>query len=193
MNVGIVADHLARRIRESPIFDSPWPYLCLENALPDDAYHELLQKRDKARLCCSEVRAMRTSDFEAGKRRWRDELPQSELVRIFKSYRLGQALIEKLGFHGSPIVRLACDEPGYSLGVHSDLDVKAGTFQLYLTEQEVEGYGTVLHHPETKEKAIQLPFRPNTALVFRRSDTSFHSVDEVTGPDRWSLIVPYFL
>jgi len=87
-------------------------------------------------------------------------------------------------------------EPDYSLGPHTDLRSKMATCLLYMPERAgLEHLGTTLYVPKQKGFTSDgarhldpadfnavgvLPFAPNTAVLFARTDRTFHGVEPFT-------------
>lgn len=97
-----------------------------------------------------------------------------------------------------PIPILTRDVPGYEIGIHPDTRSKAMTIQLYLPrDRSIEHVGTVFHRrlgEDRFERAVRLPFAPNSGYAFAVGDT-YHSVDRL-GPEvrtRDSILLTYFL
>ena len=89
-------------------------------------------------------------------------------------------------------------EKDYYLGPHTDRFEKIATCIFYFPERDdVEGLGTSLYRPKQDgftcrgmvhhafdqfEKIGQIPFRPNSAFIFARTDTGFHAVEPIGEP-----------
>jgi hypothetical protein len=87
-------------------------------------------------------------------------------------------------------------EPGYQLGVHTDMGWKVITAIFYVPEPGDEAaLGTALYLPRDGRFACDgsrhydpagfvqvatVPYRPNTALIFARGDRTFHGVEPCT-------------
>lgn len=98
-----------------------------------------------------------------------------------------------------PIPILTRDVPGYEIGIHPDTRSKAMTIQLYLpSDRSIEHTGTVFHRRNAAgefERALQMPFAPNTGYAFAVAEDTWHSVDTL-GPEvhtRDSILLTYFL
>jgi hypothetical protein len=98
-----------------------------------------------------------------------------------------------------PIPILTRDVPGYKIGIHPDTRSKAMTIQLYLPgDRSIEHVGTVFHKrtgDKAYERALQMPFAPNSGYAFAVGDDTYHSVDTL-GPEvrtRDSILLTYFL
>jgi hypothetical protein len=105
---------------------------------------------------------------------------------------------EKIGVYPIPI--LLRDQPGYRIGIHSDVAKKAITVQFYLPDDESQrNIGTVFHEDNQGEGALrttQMPFMPATGYAFPVALTkSWHSAATTTEQDgeRRSMMVTYYV
>lgn len=105
---------------------------------------------------------------------------------------------EKVGLYPIPI--LLRDQPGYRIGIHSDVATKAITVQYYLPSNGSQrNIGTIFHEGETgpeAEKTTQMPFMPATGYAFPVSLTkSWHSAASTTDKDgeRVSMMITYYV
>jgi hypothetical protein len=89
------------------------------------------------------------------------------------------------------------DFAGYKIGPHTDSPVKVITVLFYLAKDEsMLTAGTSIyapkkkgftckggpHYPSNKFKLLQtMPYKPNTAFAFLKTDNSFHGVEPCTG------------
>ncbi|HEY0383573.1 MAG TPA: hypothetical protein VGC72_15390 [Candidatus Elarobacter sp.] len=87
-------------------------------------------------------------------------------------------------------------EPGYSLGVHTDMPWKVLTAVFYVPERgDTNALGTALYVPRDPgfacngsrhydpagfQHVATVPYRPNTAFIFARGDRTFHGVEPCT-------------
>lgn len=176
--------HVALRISSSPLVEEPWPHIVIRDVLPVLVYNVLETAAPAVPLGAA----------VAG-RRYRLVNPTfSPAVAAFESELVLHALEAKLGFRGFPWPRLVHDLEGYEYRNHTDIYTKAGTLQLYLTPEHVPGYGTRLHRrlallPE--DEVSEVPYSPNVAYAFKRTEVSFHSTGQVGVLPRRSLLVPY--
>jgi hypothetical protein len=128
--------------------------------------------------------------------------PEMELAfkRKFRSAleeRFGKK-VEKIGLYPIPI--LLRDQPGYRIGIHSDVKKKAITVQFYLPADERQRHiGTIFHESnsgEGAERTTQMPFMPASGYAFPVSLTkSWHSAATTTPKDgeRVSMMVTYYV
>jgi hypothetical protein len=105
---------------------------------------------------------------------------------------------EKIGVYPIPI--LLRDQPGYRIGIHSDVKKKAITVQFYLPVDDSQRHiGTIFHESNSgdgAEKTTQMPFLPSSGYAFPVSLTkSWHSAAATTPEDgeRVSMMVTYYV
>jgi hypothetical protein len=105
---------------------------------------------------------------------------------------------EKIGVYPIPI--LLRDQPGYRIGIHSDVKKKAITVQFYLPNDVSQRHiGTIFHESKTgkgAERTTQMPFMPSTGYAFPVALTkSWHSAAATTAEDgeRVSMMVTYYV
>jgi len=105
---------------------------------------------------------------------------------------------EKVGLYPIPI--LLRDQPGYRIGIHSDVATKAITVQFYLPRDDKQrNIGTIFHEGDTGEAAertTQMPFMPSTGYAFPVSLTkSWHSAASTSEKDgeRVSMMITYYV
>ena len=99
-----------------------------------------------------------------------------------------------------PIPILLRDQPGYRIGIHSDVKKKAITVQFYLPSDSSQRHvGTIFHESDTgpgAERITQMPFMPSSGYAFPVSLTkSWHSAATTTSKDgeRVSMMVTYYV
>jgi hypothetical protein len=195
------------------VFD-PESYSALLDAMPDRRFYHELSHRDAMRTDGSSTRLRLYLYPEllwrlpARQRRvWMPiarALCSRKLQEAFKrkfrtvlEQRFGKPA-ERIGLYPVPI--LLRDQPGYRIGIHSDVKSKAITVQYYLPIDESQRHiGTVFHEGETgdmAEKATPLPFMPATGYAFPVALTkSWHSAPLTTEADgeRVSMMVTYYV
>ncbi len=106
--------------------------------------------------------------------------------------------VERLGVYPIPI--LLRDQPGYRIGIHSDVAKKAITVQFYVPRDTSQrGIGTIFHEGDKGAAAMrttQMPFMPATGYAFPVALTkSWHSAATSTEQDgeRVSMMVTYYV
>lgn len=106
--------------------------------------------------------------------------------------------IDMLSFYPIPI--LVCDEPGYRIGIHTDVLSKVITVQFYLPRGLQQRHmGTIFHHGREGEAAARtktMPFAPGSGYAFAVVQReSWHSVAKTTEADgdRYSIMLTYYV
>lgn len=153
-------------------------------------YPELLRRLPEAqrRVWMPLAEALCSTDLElAFKRKFRRALEE----------RFGKPA-EQLGVYPIPI--LLRDQPGYRIGIHSDVKKKAVTVQFYLPQDESQRHiGTIFHESnkgEGAERTTQMQFLPSSGYAFPVSLTkSWHSAAATKAEDgeRVSMMVTYYV
>ena len=105
---------------------------------------------------------------------------------------------EKIGIYPVPI--LLRDQPGYRIGIHSDVPSKAITVQFYLPRDSRQRHiGTIFHEGKKgslARRTKQMAFMPSSGYAFPVSRTrSWHSAATVTEADgeRVTMMVTYYV
>lgn len=191
----------------------PATYDALLTAMPDRRFYHELRHRDALRPDGSSTR-LRLYLYpellrglpEPQRRAWLPvarALCSSELQQAFKSKfraalerRFGKP-VERIRLYPVPI--LLRDQPGYRIGIHSDVPKKAITVQFYLPRDGSQRHvGTIFHEGETGEQAertTQMPFIPASGYAFPVTEKkSWHSAAPTTERDgeRVSMMVTYY-
>ena len=153
-------------------------------------YPELLAQlpAEQKRMWLPVARALCSRELElAFKRKFRRALEE----------RFGKPA-EKIGVYPIPI--LLRDQPGYRIGIHSDVAKKAITVQFYLPRDEKQrSIGTIFHesdHGAGSKRTTQMPFLPASGYAFPVSLTkSWHSAATTSAGDgeRVSMMVTYYV
>ena len=153
-------------------------------------YPELLRRlsEEQRRVWLPVAQALCSKELElAFKRKFRRALEE----------RFGKRA-EKIGVYPVPI--LLRDQPGYRIGIHSDVRKKAITVQFYLPRDDRQRHiGTIFHESNEgpgAERTTQMPFMPSTGYAFPVSLTkSWHSAATTAPEDgeRVSMMVTYYV
>jgi hypothetical protein len=105
---------------------------------------------------------------------------------------------ESIGMYPVPI--LLRDQPGYRIGIHSDVPKKAITVQFYLPADEGQrDIGTIFHEGDkgsAAKRTTRMPFMPASGYAFPVSLTkSWHSAATSSEKDgeRVSMMVTYYV
>lgn len=192
----------------------PGEYEALLAAMPDQRFYHHLMHKDAVRDDGSSTRLRMYLYPELVKRlpakQKRVWLPiartlcSKQLERAFKhkfravlEERFGKP-VDKVGLYPVPI--LLRDQPGYRIGIHSDVPKKAITVQFYLPQDASQrGIGTIFHEArdgEGAERTTQMQFMPATGYAFPVSLTkSWHSAATTGEADgeRVSMMVTYYV
>ena len=192
----------------------PGAYNSLLAAMPDRRFYHDLKHHDAVRQDGTSTRLrmylypeLITRLPEGQRRAWMPiarTLCSKELELAFKrkfrrslEQRFGKPA-EKIGVYPIPI--LLRDQPGYRIGIHSDVKKKAITVQFYLPVDDSQRHiGTIFHESnsgEDAEKTTQMPFMPSSGYAFPVSLTkSWHSAAATTPQDgeRVSMMVTYYV
>lgn len=195
------------------VLDGP-SYQALLDALPEPHFYHGLMHQDAVRKDGSSTRLRmylypelldRLPDEQ--RRAWipvAEALCSPELELAFKrkfrralEERFGKA-VENIGIYPVPI--LLRDQPGYRIGIHSDVRKKAITVQFYLPRDASQRHiGTIFHESNSgpgAERTTQMPFMPASGYAFPVSlTTSWHSAAATSAEDgeRVSMMVTYYV
>jgi hypothetical protein len=202
---------LLHTLKSAAIVDQPWPHCVLDCVFPEEFYLRMLSHLPTNMQRFNQHRSFYWLDYGPAVR------PSGVMKRpivtdFWDEFRatmldeLWMALEDKFAVvgrdMGSAIVQ---DIPGYELGPHTDTPDKlmTGTFYLPETDEDVD-CGTVLYRgskPDSAgsshrlgpefEEIVTIPYVPNSALFFVRTDWTYHGVNP-TQVDRWSLVVDLF-
>ena len=192
----------------------PATYAALLDAMPDRRFYHELEHRDALR---PDGRSTRLRMYLYPELLWRLPAEQRRnwlpVAKALCSQRLQDAFkrkfrtsleerfrkpVEQVGLYPVPI--LLRDQPGYRIGIHSDVGSKAITVQFYLPKDESQRHiGTIFHEGESgelAERTTQMPFIPATGYAFPVSLTkSWHSAAQTSDLDgeRVSMMVTYYV
>lgn len=223
---GTVRESLVAAVERSEVRGEPFDHISMEHVLDEANYAALLEAMPDRRFYheLSHVDAMRSDGSSTRLRLYlypellrglpdnqrgvwmpvAQALCSAELQRTFKE-KFRRALehrfdkpIEDLRLYPVPI--LLRDQPGYRIGIHSDVPTKAITVQFYLpADASQRDIGTIFHAGESRAEAkrtTQMPFLPATGYAFPVSKTaSWHSAAQTTAADgeRVSMMVTYYV
>ena len=192
----------------------PATYQALLAAMPDRRFYHDLVHRDAMRVDGSSTRLRMYLYPELLRKLPREQreawmpvakaLCSKELELAFKrkfrralEERFGKPA-EKIGMYPIPI--LLRDQPGYRIGIHSDVKKKAITVQFYLPGDESQRHiGTIFHESDKgvgAKRTTQMPFMPASGYAFPVSLTkSWHSAATTAAKDgeRVSMMVTYYV
>ncbi|HKU92603.1 MAG TPA: hypothetical protein VJP82_04575 [Sphingomicrobium sp.] len=223
---GSVRESLVAAIERSELQSDPFDHITMQRLFDDSNYAALLAAMPDRGFYheLSHVDAMRSDGSstrlrlylypellqglpDSQRRVWMpvaQALCSDDLVRAFKQ-KFRRALenrfekpVERLRLYPVPI--LLRDQPGYRIGIHSDVSTKAITVQFFLpADASQRDIGTIFHAGESgaaAERTTQMPFLPATGYAFPVSKTaSWHSAAQTTAADgeRVSMMVTYYV
>lgn len=185
--------HLLRAIENAPLHTEPFPHLILSDIWPADLYGQLRANLPKKYHSISKVRNLKgypqrsvaeLNDFWQG--------VESEL----RAGQLISAVCEKFGISAEGLtdeVLLIRDKPTYAIGPHTDSTAKVISALFYLAGDEQHAHlGTSIYRPRAKkftceggphypfakfQRVQTVPYLPNTAFIFLKTNHSFHGVE----------------
>lgn len=213
-------------VERSAVRHDPFDHLYMENILDAPSYRALLEALpDRARFndllhpdaLRPDGSSTRLRMYLYPEMLWR--LPAAErrawlpIARLLTSDALRDAFrnkfraaleerfgrpVETIGLYPVPI--LLRDQPGYRIGLHSDVATKAITVQFYLPRDESQRHlGTLFHKSDSgpdAEEVTRMPFLPASGYAFPVASTkSWHSARTV-GPEdgeRVTMMITYYV
>jgi hypothetical protein len=226
-------EHVSKRIGLTPINTDPFDHCIVDNVFPQDILKALddywpsddvLESLGKTGRATSD--AYKERQVMLFEERFLEKLAPQQLefwkgmANIAMSRKAIMACIQK--FHSviqprlnelgrdaeiRPYLSVVSDRTGYSIGPHTDTQVRLFSMLFYLsTDSKYLNFGTSFYTPKDPNKErfhrahypfsdfnlhSSVDYRPNRLLVFPRSDKSFHGVETVLlgGCDRRLLIV----
>lgn len=216
-----VERYVSERIRAAPLALGPFPHLVVRNIFPEDFYQAMLGSFPPEEFLPSLEQDRGTQGyperFTLGlqpKRLRRVPEPLrtfwTELAGWMLSERFLRGVMnkfrpyvsERFPGHKELSIRsealLVSDRTGYSLGPHTDSQVKVISLLFYLPKDDsLAAHGTSLYVPleegftcpggphygfDQFRRVASVPFLPNTMLAFAKSETSFHGVETIREP-----------
>lgn len=202
--LGYVIDQVGRK----PITFDPWPHLAVEEIFPPQVYSDLVRYRADAKKDLFVL----NPQLPNRKLQWIDKI-ENDFWALFAKHllrpELSNYLMEKFALPPGTRseAQIINDQPGYELGVHTDIPEKKLTGLFYLpggadrqdestvllTSKSGLECGGMTNHPMSNdfEIKVQIPYIPNTALFFPRTNWSFHAVRK-TRAERWLIAYDIF-
>ena len=186
--------HLLSAFDVAPILSDPFPHCYVENVFTSEAYADLLANMPKDYVEISKSRSVKGYPLRFTAQ------PSSEIWRsLYRNLRDGafkKSLCEKFGIEGWDGYEDECllirDHAGYQIGPHTDSPAKIITVLFYMPKDELPAAGTSLYVPKRSDFTCKggphypskdfdlvktMPFRPNSAFAFLKTDNSFHGVE----------------
>lgn len=180
--------HVLNAIEKATLKLEPFPYFYVENVLPDDVYLDLLSSLPSISYKpIQEVRGL-----NGYPERFVGNMERPEWMACLKNALLKKFGIKDFGFTDEHL--LINDKAGYHIGPHTDVPARILSAILYLTDKPKDGLGTYVYTPKEKgftckvgkhfadstdfDKHFYAEYKPNSMLVFMRTDNSFHGVEK---------------
>lgn len=200
-------DIMLKSIKNAPMESDPFPYVYVENVFSDELYKQILDELP------DEYESLEKARNTKG---YKDRFvanPKSDFWKSIESMlcdgRLMSLLCDKFGIQNEGFtndIALIRDQNGYQIGPHTDHPKKVFSALFYLPKDESQiNAGTSLYVPKQAgfecdkgghyslgrfKKVATVPFKPNSLLVFLRSNKSFHGVEKYQGDD-WRNVLLY--
>jgi FkbM family methyltransferase len=182
-----------KSFQDSPVINEPFDYMFVEDVFPDGVYSKILKEIDKVPYIAIE----KSRNLKGYPERFTGNLSTKyfkELKQELLSGKLKNLICEKFNLEGEfkEDLLLIHDKIGYKIPPHTDTPKKVISALFYLPKDDsaIEE-GTTLYVPKKEnfvcEKGIHynfedfteirtLPYTPNSVLIFKRTDNSFHGV-----------------
>jgi FkbM family methyltransferase len=184
----------------TPVSTKPFPWLYAENVFPEAQYQEMLRRLPTMWTEISKSRPVKgyPQRFTAVP----DDPYWQMLFAKMRDGTLKRMLCQTFGVPDADTLTDECllvrDYPGYSIGPHTDSPKKVITALIYLPEDgSMTEAGTSIYAPRDPEfrckggphyefgddfkRVRTMPYQPNSAFVFLKTDNSFHGVEPCAG------------
>lgn len=232
-------NHLLLAVEQAALHSAPFPHLLIRDIFPPSVYAALLKQmppraafentgnRQKKNVRVATKRyKYRLNDLwlprlpAESRRLWQDirealssdALKEAVFTRLSGplALRFGVAETETAGIPAFPLPELICDEDGYSITPHPDVDEKIATLQIALPQDDSQAHlGTELYArsrnpwhwllaPRGFRQGARVPFLPNSAFAFcvlnLPAQKTWHGRSTVRsrGKDRFHLLHFWF-
>lgn len=189
--------YVLQKIEDAEIIKNPFPHLLIRDILPKQDYEELINTLPKS----IDYLPLETRGTKGYPERSYHTAPP--MLSWMTRGKLRDALDRKFGLtpSSSDEILLLRDRQGYKIPPHTDTPAKAVTMLVYL---DVDHHGTTLYKPKKKgftdPEGMHHPFEQftavktasaslNSALIFARTDTSFHGVPPYPGPGERNILL----
>lgn len=188
--------HVLEKIINAPMRDYPFPHIILHDVFRKDEYEEIMRELPLD----SKYKPLEARGTKGYPERSTHHVPSQ--LSWMTNGRLRKALDEKFGVQSvSDEAIFLRDKPGYKITPHTDTPAKAVTMLVYLGEAR---HGTTLYTPKKKgfadKKGLHHKFEdfneyatadgaPNTAIIFARTDNSFHGTKPWKGPGNRDILL----
>lgn len=190
--IEIEGDHnLASKVQLTAMNLEPFNYLYIEDLFTEKEYKQIISSMPEDYTEIEKSRGARGYPL-----RYTANVPWENIKEALRSGRFRRSLLSKFGIQDQKYftedILLIRDLPGYQITPHTDTLSKVLTVLIYLPENEDSiDEGTSIFIPKIEgfkcnsgkhysfdgfTEVFRAPFKPNSALVFARTDDSFHGV-----------------
>tara|TARA_B100000745_G_scaffold285520_1_gene220819 strand:- start:199 stop:885 length:687 start_codon:yes stop_codon:yes gene_type:complete len=192
--------YLMRRISEGERIEDPWPSIHATDIFTDEFYNRMLDNfppKEEFEQCkdfsYERYRLPIGRDYEKYDIVWK-ELSEILTSPELKHYLLSQFKIPRVNLEKTctSYPQLVRDVAGYKIYPHPDSSAKLLTFTMYMPRdksrpdigmwinewgKKVDLFNRAEYTLENYPKVRQIPYIPNSCVIFPVSKYSFHSVD----------------
>lgn len=194
-NNGNLFAHTINQIKNAKVFSQPFPHIFIENVFEPSLYNELISNFPDNYTEIEKTRGTRgypkrfTTDTNSGI--WH------QISEVMKFGEFKKAICEKFKLPDdqqyTEDVLLIRDKPGYQITPHTDTPHKVISALFYFPKDESDfSAGTNMYTPNKKgfmcsdgkhypfdqfKKIKSFPYKPNSVLIFLRTNNSFHGVE----------------
>lgn len=209
-----ITDHIAKKVLGAKVNTEPFKFFVVKNLIPNKYYQVLIKnlpelkfyeplmhrhtlikgKPTRFELSLSHKNGLSTlSDFFPG-----STIP-IEIIGVLRSEWFKNLVLEKFesSLDVTPYLHLYKDMAGFNLPPHTDIVEKAITFGWYLPgdcKHSESGLKLFRKKGLEFEAFWTIPYEPNTAFAFLRSDSSWHGATHhpCVSYDRNSLFITFY-
>lgn len=185
---------IGKKVEDAVMDLEPFNYLYIEDILPSYIYRLMIEE-----MPTNYEEIEKTRGTKGYPKRFTAKLEGNIWRHVEQQLKDGffkKALLDKFGIEDRGFVEdvlLVRDLPGYKIPPHTDSTSKIITVLIYLPQDEsFTREGTSMFVPKKKgftckdgrhykfedfKKVKTIPFKPNSAFIFARTDNSFHGVE----------------
>jgi hypothetical protein len=206
-----ILDRLVNKIIAAPIDPAPSDNIYMENVFEPTIYQQILNRlpaddiyhfidhpdamlpdgtRTRKLLDLTDASISRFQAEDQTFWRMMRDMMTSELLQRVIVQKFYAKLRHRFGRDIPELVTVPIfyrDLPGYYISVHTDAPYKVATLQFYFPEDESQIHlGTSFHQRVEHEFPVYKTnqFKPNSAYAFARTDSSWHSVQQIASHEK---------
>lgn len=205
--------HVLKKIEEATVNQYPFDFLEIDDFFPSDIYGEFVRNLPKT----EKYRPLLHKQTLINNKPTRFELPLCfledsylielfngcavavEVIKLFSDDDFKQIFLDKFKLSANVMLypHLYRDFGGFDLPPHTDLPEKAITMGWYLPVnnlQQHSGFDLFIRKDKSFSKCKTIPYLPNKALAFLRSNNSWHGASHKAGNNsvRDSLFIAFY-